>query len=272
MDSGADLGKAWREMVHRYAAGTLVLLIAAMAFTSWRSPRPAVSRALATSLVLIVLVQALFGRLTITARLAPAVVTTHLLLGCLTLSLLMWAALSAFDRTIATGALNSVATSAMPVRGRRLAVVALGCLALQIALGGWTSSHYAAPACPDFPTCHGQWWPHAQWRAAFSSDAAGRTDSLSLAGLMAIHWMHRLGAIATTTLLVLAAIAGWKSHWRRRNPASVTVVAALTLQLTIGAALVVTGFPLWLGVAHTAGAVVLLLATVRLNYALRVGA
>ena len=134
---------------------------------------------------------------------------------------------------------------------RRLALLGLVALAVQITLGGWTSSHYAATACPDFPKCQGAWWP-------------------PMHGNVAIHFAHRLGALFATGMLLLSAIRVLRSRsdpFARR--AALAVLLALALQLVIAVAMVMGGFPLGIATAHTAGAALLLLAVLALNRSLR---
>jgi len=232
-----DLGRAWREMLHRYAAGTLALMIACLAgmTVAWRRERIA-PLGLAVGLLGIVIVQAIFGMLTVTWRLKPLIVTLHLLFGLTTLSLLWWLVL------ILTGRPRA---AARPGAARPLALLGLVALVLQIALGGWTSSNYAAIACPDLPTCQGSWWPSPGF------------------GLAAIHMTHRFGALVASLALLAAAIASMPRRW------ALLVLALLCLQLTIGVSMVLRGFPLWLATAHNAGAALLLLATLALNRSLR---
>src|SRR5450755_3696778 len=153
--TAVDIGKAWREMIHRYAAGTLgliILLIAVLAAAS--RGRRIIGVRFACALLAILIVQASLGMLTVTLRLTPLIVTLHLIFGMTTLALLAWLWLSV------KGPGGADAARASPARlPRRLALAALIVLAMQIALGGWTSSNYAATACPDFPNCQGRWWP-----------------------------------------------------------------------------------------------------------------
>src|SRR5262249_49144488 len=149
------------------------------------------------------------------------------------------------------------------------AFIGLLLLAAQIALGGWTSSNYAAIACPDFPTCQASWWPAADFRSAFvlwrglNIDYEGGV--LAASARVAIHLSHRIGATVTAlTLLTVALVC-----LRRRLAASIRTAAAvvlllLALQLSIGVAMVLRGFPLWLATAHNAGAALLLLAVLNL--------
>ncbi|HXI67246.1 MAG TPA: COX15/CtaA family protein, partial [Steroidobacteraceae bacterium] len=164
-------GKAWREMIHRYAVGTLsllILLLTALALAT-RGQR-LISVPPALTLVATLIMQALLGMLTVTWRLNPLIVTLHLLFGMTTLALLWWLLLSLPRgswriRAPGTGAPGrAVATLAL---AHRLVLFGLVVLGLQIALGGWTSSNYAAIACPDFPTCQSSWWPQSDYRNAF---------------------------------------------------------------------------------------------------------
>jgi cytochrome c oxidase assembly protein subunit 15 len=145
---------------------------------------------------------------------------------------------------------------------------------MQIVLGGWTSTNYAATACPDFPKCQGSWWPEADfadgfipWRGLGINYEGG---VLPPQARVAIHFTHRLGAILASVLLLVAALRTlWLRRERNSRTAAVLTLAALALQLTIGVAMVVRGFPLWLATAHNAGAALLLLSALALNRALR---
>jgi len=270
-----DAGKAWHEMLHRYAALTLVLIIVAIAALAL-SERRQRRRSLGMPLALLVAVsaQALLGMLTVTWRLQPLIVTLHLLLGMTTLGMLWWLALSlpmtSWGVASFGGAGRSLRGGAAYIASAyHLALLGLAALALQIALGGWTSSNYAAIACPDFPTCQGAWWPHADWRGAFVLWHAANVDYegglLGTPARIAIHLAHRLAALLAAAVIALAAVYTLRqrglSHLRLRAWA---VLGALALQLIIGVAMVVRGFPLWLATAHTAGAALLLLAVLAL--------
>ena len=273
-------GKAWREMLHRYAVGTLsciILLITALATASRRQRLVSVPFALALLATLVV--QALLGMLTVTWQLNPLIVTLHLLFGMTTLGLLWWLLLSlprgSWGTTALHGAGHAIgAAGASPVvSARKLVLVGLIALAVQLALGGWTSSNYAAVACPDFPTCQNAWWPHADYRNAFvlwhglSVNYEGGV--LQSAARVAIHLTHRLGALVTSVALSLAALFVLRRHGlTAARLRAWAVLAALALQLTVGISMVLRGFPLWLATAHTAGAALLLLATLALLRAL----
>jgi heme a synthase len=272
--------KAWHEMIHRYAAGSLVLVIVALNVIAIAARRQRmVSVPLALALLATVLVQAVLGALTVTWQLKPLIVTLHLLFGLTTLGLLWWLTLS-----LPAGSWGATALQAPTrnVRGgggspqgraRALAVVGLLVLGLQIALGGWTSSNYADVACPDFPTCQGHWWPQPDYRHAFvlwhglNIDYEGGV--LAAPARIAIHLTHRFGALVASVALVLAALFVLRARGLSAvRPRAWAVLAALALQLILGISMVVKGFPLGLATAHTAGAALLLLATLALLRAL----
>ena len=264
-----DEGKAWREMIHRYAASTLGLIcvaLAVLAFVTRR--RRLISLPLAWGLVGIIVFQGLLGMLTVTWQVTPLVVTGHLLFGLTTLSLLwwLWISLPENSRPPATAATAKTVKTARLVW--RLAFVGLLALALQIALGGWTSTNYADIACPDFPRCQGAWWPNAHFRDAFTLwrglGVNYEGGVLSIPARVAIHLTHRMGAIVAALMLALAAITAIRRPASTYVMPAYAVLAALALQLTIGITMVLRGFPLWLATAHTAGAAFLLLSLLAL--------
>jgi len=256
--------EAVHEMVHRYFASTLGAIIVALLVFAWvnRKGRGQPLRAVAL-LFLLVCLQGTLGMKTVTLLLQPLIVTAHLLGGLSTLGLLWWLSIEPRRRTLTHPELSL----------RKVALVGIGALALQIALGGWTSSNYAAIACPDLPTCQGSWWPAADFRSAYVlwsrlgiNYEGGRLDS---AARVAIHLAHRVGALAVSVALLAAALAALRvaGGWVRQAGSAVLVL--LLLQLTIGVSMVRSGFPLWLATAHNAGAALLLLATLALNRSLR---
>jgi cytochrome c oxidase assembly protein subunit 15 len=282
-DRPLEVAKAWREMTHRYAASVLVLIIigiAALSFVSARaSPQyPVVARGYAGALLGIVVLQALLGMWTVTLLLKPLIVTLHLLFGLTTLGLLWWLYLSVPRGSWGKPVNNS--RVAIAVSGdsaervsRILAVTALCLLVAQIALGGWTSSNYAAVACPDFPKCQNAWLPDADFRDAFILWRGLGVDYeggiLANPARIAIHLAHRFGAAtAGIGLLVAALVTLRKSQRHIARIAAGCVLAALVLQLTIGVSMVLRGFPLWLATAHNGGAAALLLATLALVWSL----
>jgi heme a synthase len=276
------VGKAWREMIHRYGASILGLLIVAIAVlaTLWRR-QIKLSLTLPWVLVALVVFQGLLGMWTVTLLLKPLVVTLHLVFGLTTLSLLWWLWRSLQQRSAgswsgaATMGVASAATRrAAPETLRRAALVAAIVLGFQIILGGWTSTNYAAVACPDFPKCQNEWWPEADFKDAF---VLWRGLGINYEGgvldhpaRVAIHFTHRLGAIVATGALLFAAVLTLRTRREQRcRWAASAVLAALVLQLMIGILMVKSGFPLSIATAHNAGAALLLLATLALNRSLQ---
>jgi cytochrome c oxidase assembly protein subunit 15 len=143
-------------------------------------------------------------------------------------------------------------------------------LAVQFFLGAWTSANYAAVACPDFPTCQGTWWPHADfshafvlWRGLWINYQGG---ILANPARVAIHFAHRLGALTVTlTFLAAGLFVISRPSLAAARPRAYLVLAALGLQLAIGILMVLETFPLWLTTAHTAGAALLLMAILALT-------
>jgi cytochrome c oxidase assembly protein subunit 15 len=235
-----------------------------------------VSVGFALVLLALVVLQGVLGMLTVTWLLKPLIVTGHLLGGLTTFAMLLWLWLTmhAQHRRVDGG---SVLTGNRLVedgaRVRLWATLALAALALQVFLGGWTSSNYAAVACPDFPQCQAQWIPDADYKDAF---VLWRGLGINYAGgvldhpaRVAIHFTHRLGAVMATLLLLLAAFGALRGLGRGARWAGLAVLAALALQLSIGIFMVLRAFPLPLAAAHNAGAALLVAATVLLNRRLR---
>ncbi len=272
-----DVRKAWVEMIHRYLASTLGLLcvlIAALAVLA-REER-GVNVWLAVTLVPLVVLQGILGMLTVTWLLKPLIVTGHLLGGLTTLGLLLWLWLSMRATARPVDGHSVLAGNVLVESGGRarlLAGLALAALALQVFLGGWTSSNYAAVACPDLPRCQGQWIPEANyedafvlWRGLGINYAGGVLDHPAR---VAIHFSHRLGAVLASALLLLAAFAAFRGLGSGPRWAGVFVVAALAAQIGIAVFMVLRAFPLELAAAHNAGAALLVGATVYLNRKLR---
>ena len=263
-----DEGKAWHEMIHRYVATTLGIVIvgiAGLALANRRDPKQPVG--LPLLLLGTVIVQGLLGMWTVTLLVKPLIVVAHLLGGLSTMGLAFWLILEARRR-------QAFSAPRVPRAVFGPALFALAVLLCQIALGGWTSSNYAALACPDLPTCTGQWWPDQAnfseafvlWRGLGINYEGGVLDA---AARVAIHFTHRLGAVVT--LLVMIVVGG-RATRRRFYPAPVSfagwlVLGAVSLQVLLGASAVWFGLPLWLATAHNAGAALLLLSVINLNHA-----
>jgi heme a synthase len=265
--------KAWIEMTHRYLAMAIGVLIVALAVHSWRQWRRGRSNlatlcspGLPSALLLFVCLQGAFGAWTVTLKLQPVIVTTHLLLGMGLLAMLTWLAARQEARNAPDAPAG--ATPAALERLRRLAIGAALLLWLQIALGGWVSTNYAALACSGFPLCNGALAPPSDFVHGFTLwRELGRTAAghyLPFSALVAIHWVHRSFA-----LVALAGIgyAAWRasSHLALRRIAR-RIGALLALQAASGAATVFFDWPLALAVLHSAGAALLVLNLTMLNY------
>lgn len=285
-----EQAKAWKEMIHRYLASALGLLIAGLALLSFRADHP---RTVPRVLLVLVIFQGLLGMWTVTWLLKPLAVTAHLLGGMTTLALLFWLWLDtrAAPRVVpaaptlaqrldphaggfrnereARAGLQGGPPADAPFVALRLgAGLALALLAGQIFLGGWTSSNYAALACPDLPTCQGRLWPELDvpeaftlWRGLGQSYEYGVLDNRAR---VTIHHLHRVGALTLSAFLVVLGAWLWhRTPWKRHGQ---WILGLLTAQALVGVSLVVFQLPLALAAAHNAGAALLLLAVIHLNH------
>ncbi|WP_022962074.1 COX15/CtaA family protein [Halopseudomonas pelagia] len=264
-DEPVEVFKAWAEMVHRYAAGVLGLVILGLALMSLRQKRvPGYPVGLSFGLLLLVICQALFGMWTVTLKLWPQVVTAHLLGGFATLSLLLLLCLRLHGGFHPMGPAQAIARLRFFARLTLLVVIA------QITLGGWTSTNYAAVACVDFPTCHGEWWPDMDFAAGFHlfhEIGPNYLGGMLLGeGRTAIHFTHRLGAIVTSLFVLLLA---WKLMDRRMPKLAGLLTLVLITQVGLGITNVLAHLPLAVAVAHNAMGATLLLVVVAINYRLR---
>ncbi len=257
-----SMPKAWKEMGHRYLAGVLGILILAAAILAWlRRKQLGQSPWLPTIIVLVVAVQAALGKWTVTMLLKPAIVTAHLIGGMSTLALLVWLALRQWPFKTSG---NPAGVKSM----HPLAVVAFVVLCAQIVLGGWVSTNYAALACPDLPLCRGALMPPMDFGNAFHVvRELGMTPEGSLLpgdALVAIHWTHRI--FAFLVVAVLGTLAFRLVNNTGVRPLGWLLLAALAAQFLLGLANVAFGLPLALAAAHNAGAAILLVLLVVINY------
>jgi cytochrome c oxidase assembly protein subunit 15 len=265
--------KAWIEMIHRYVAmgiGVLIIAIVVVAWRSWWKSRGsrngnALSPVLPTALLFFVGIQGAFGAWTVTMKLQPVIVTTHLLLGMGLLALLTWtAARHSRHAPVAVEALSL----------RTPAAVAMLLLALQVALGGWVSTNYAALACTDFPLCHGQVLPEMDFGNGFTLwRHLGMTadgDYLPFPALTAIHFTHRSFAF------VVFAFVGWLAHRAQKveglQKTARWILIILAIQLCTGLLTIFLNWPLALAVLHNGGAALLVLLLVMVNFKSRIPA
>jgi cytochrome c oxidase assembly protein subunit 15 len=258
-DAPVEAHKGWNEMIHRYFAGTLGLLISVLAGRAWANRRhPGQPVKLPLFLLAVVIAQAAFGMWTVTLKLWPQVVTGHLLGGFATLSLL-------FLLTLRLSGVLPALT--VPKRLQYWATAGLLLVIGQIALGGWVSSNYAAVACIDFPTCHGQWLPPADFANGFHltqhigpNYLGGQLDSDART---AIHLTHRIGALLVTVVLLGLA---WQLKAVGMTRLAGLLLIALAAQITLGISNVLFHLPQPVAVAHNAGGAALLLTLVLVNY------
>jgi cytochrome c oxidase assembly protein subunit 15 len=214
-------------------------------------------------LFLLVCVQGALGMKTVTMLLQPLIVTAHLLGGLSTLGLLWWLSIEPRRRPLTHPEISL----------RKFALLSIGALALQIALGGWTSSNYAAIACPDLPTCQRSWWPTMDFRNAFvlwrglGVDYEGGV--LASPARVAIHFTHRLGAVVAGSVLILTGLlVVARSAWPPLRFLGALLVFAVLLQISIGVAMVHFHLPLALATLHNGGAAFLVIVMVTLLRAL----
>jgi len=245
------VGKAWVEMIHRYLAMSVGVLIVIAALAAWWRRRELPhSPWWPTATLAWVILQGLFGKYTVTLKLYPAVVTLHLLGALVLLGLLVLQREFFLD-----GQVPRVRVARAAVGG----VLAL--LVLQMALGGWVSSNYAVLACQGFPTCNGQWWPPMDAGHGFTLlrelGRAGHGGFLPFEALVAIHMAHRLVAVlavAGATLLVLRLRREGSVPARRYARALLWLLMA---QVASGLSNVVLDWPIVAALAHSAGAAAL---------------
>ena len=243
--------KAWIEMVHRYLATGVGVLILTLTLVSWRERKRAhISPWWPTVTLVWVSLQGAFGALTVTMKLFPAIVTLHLLFGLALLALLR--AQSARYAQAQASFVPVVLSPAM----QRFAVVSLGLLWLQIALGGWVSTNYAVLACTDFPSCQNSVWPAMDFKQGFTlwrELGVGHDGAnISFQALTAIHYVHRLAAYVVFAALIALAI---RLHRLPAFRIQARWLGGLTLlQAITGLSNVVLGWPLVAAVAHTGGA------------------
>lgn len=264
-DQPIESRKAWTEMAHRYAAGTLVILVFMIGCFAWRYRKdgPVGVPALLLSLIGF---QAALGMWTVTLKLLPVVVMGHLLGGLLIFGCLVY--------------LNWQLSGCSGAKHREwrwwinLGVIIVFC---QIALGGWVSSNYAGLACLGFPQCNGQWLPKLYWQHSFdvwsSVGANHQGGLLDMAYRVTIQVVHRFGAGVTALYIILLSVALLRTI-RVPIVRQMTgfLLVCLLLQFALGVANVLYFLPLGIAVAHNAVAALLLAAILSLRYVLLTGA
>ncbi len=257
-----ETDKAWKEMVHRYFAGILGLIVLGLFIWAFVK-REQTSYKLPFVLGLVIVFQVILGMWTVTLQLKPVIVMGHLMGGMLVLSLICWLALSHTE-------------GIKPYRygghvKQWMVVVALILVVIQIMLGGWTSSNYAALACVGFPLCNGQLWPDMNfseafimWRGLGVNYEFGVLDAPSR---IAIQMAHRIGSVVLSLYLIWLSSRLMKN--RELMPLGLLVIALLIIQVILGIANVVFNLPLAVATAHNGVAALLLLSIVVLLYKTR---
>ena len=267
-ETPVESDKTWPEMVHRYFAGSLGLVILGILVVAIKgfSKIPNSPVKLPAFLLFLVIVQAAFGMWTVTLKLWPQVVTAHLLGGFATLSLL-WLLV---QRTGGFHWQVSDRQAAGIRKVRPLAIATVIVVVMQIALGGWTSSNYAAMACPDLPTCHGVFWPPADFVQGFNFFQ--KVGPNYLGGLLdnhartAIHLTHRLGAVVTSLIVIVLAACVWLSGFSKAKFWAGVLLGILVVQVSLGVSNVAWVLPLPVAVAHNAVGALLLMVLVAVNH------
>ncbi|MCT8988511.1 COX15/CtaA family protein [Shewanella phaeophyticola] len=255
--------KAWLEMIHRYIAGTLGLMVLAILILCFKQPHA--PKKLPSFIAALIIFQAALGMWTVTMKLMPIVVMAHLIGGFSLFALLLLLYLRLKPLRIPGG--DSHARKLMP-----LALVCLGVLIIQIMLGGWTSSNYAALACTTLPICEGNWVDNLRFADAFSP-FQGEHPSFEFGVLdyptrMTIHVTHRIWAVVTAAMLIWLAMKLRYSHSHIMRNSGYLLLLLVIMQVGLGISNVVMNLPLGIAVSHNAGAAFLLLNLVFINYAL----
>lgn len=257
--------KAWIEMIHRYLAMTVGVLIIAIMFIAWRRwiqskrSEPKFSPMLPTALFAFVCLVGAFGAWTVTMKLQPIIVTIHLMLGITLLALLVWLGARQSNHLPVSQSANALRTPAS---------AALMLLAIQIALGGWVSTNYAVLACPDFPLCHGSLVPEMDFVNGFALwRDLGKTadgDYLPFPALTAIHWAHRNFAF------LVVIVTAWVAHRALKTDGVQNIgrwlLIVISVQFATGVSTIFFNWPLVLAVVHNGGAALLVLLLTMLNY------
>lgn len=252
-------GKAWMEMIHRYVATALGFIILVLAIAVQSTPNISKKiKWLSRFLLLLVIVQGLFGMWTVTLKLLPQVVTIHLLGGMSVLATIFLMLLM----------LRKTPTISSPSKPKFLSLTVLVLLSFQIALGGWTSSTYSGLACTDFPTCDGHFLPPMDIAQSFHltefSDRNYEGGLLEPEERVTIQYTHRVMA-----LIVFIAIISLFLQLRKTpelRPKANILLALTLLQISIGISTAMLMLPLSLALLHNTGAALLLLAVVYINY------
>jgi cytochrome c oxidase assembly protein subunit 15 len=259
-----NFSKALHEMIHRYFASSLgIVIVSLLVWAVWNRKDGEQPRLVVLFLFILVCLQGALGALTVTLLLKPLIVTAHLLGGLTTLGILWWLSLTPAKTPL----------SEQEAGLRKFALAGLAVLIVQISLGGWTSTNYAAVACPDLPTCQQSWWPRMDFRDAFvlwrGLDIDYTGGVLANPARIAIHVTHRIGAlIAGSVLILTGALCVARARVRRLRIIGGLLIGAVLLQIGIGLTMVHFAMPLPVATLHNAGAALLVICMVTLLRAL----
>lgn len=261
-----EVEKAWKEMAHRYLASGVGFLILIMAIVALIKRKKGMEWGLPLVLLGMVIFQGILGMWTVTLLLKPLVVTAHLLGGMTTLSLLVWFTLTCFAVRIAN-------THKLSKAFKNYVLLCFIALCLQIALGGWVSTNYAALACYGFPQCNTYWWPPVtDFKAGFTLwhglGVNYEFGKLEAPARIAVHLAHRIGAIVVTVLFVGLVFGLWKQRKLVSQLGNwiFVIVPLFVLQILLGIANVTQGLPLFIATAHNGVAALLLMSMVSLLF------
>ena len=261
-DSVIDIGKAWREMLHRYLAGTLGILVFIITFLMLKYAKH-VPKIYPISLSILIVIQSTMGMLTVTQLVKPTIVTTHLILGMTTAGLLLWNGLQIKLK-------NKI--DQIDFKLVNLIFICILALILQIILGGWTSTNYASLACTDFPKCLNQWWPsNMNYSDAFTvlnlPNINYETAPMVYEAKLAIHFTHRIGALILTLLYAALFIYLFYIQSNKTlKSIGIIVFLVFILQIFLGISNVLMSLPISVAVLHTVNASILLLSMITLLF------
>ena len=249
-----DVGKAWREMLHRYMAGLLGLYVFFITYISIKYSKR--SYMLPVLISILIIIQAIMGMLTVTMLVKPTIVTTHLFFGMLTATLLFINSLKYSN--------ISMSSEKIPAMALIIITITWVFLIIQILLGGWTSTNYASLACTDFPKCLNQWYPKEMiFNEAFNvinlPDVNYEGGILAYGAKVAIHYSHRITALILTFVFISALYVVFKlnKHSLLKKLMSISIIFFI-LQVILGISNVVYSLPLNIAVWHTMNAAILM--------------
>ena len=270
-DRPVEAAKAWKEMIHRYFASTLGLMIFVIGIIAIKK-RNVSNHAFKLPLFLMVLVvfQGMLGMWTVTIKLHPTIVMSHLMGGMTTISLLWWLSLRS-ENLFKTEKIKSLDVSALKMP----ALIGLVIVVLQVMLGGWTSSNYAALHCIEFPTCTGgEYLPAMNFTEGFNFlhefDKNYEFGVMSNEARIAIHTTHRIGAVITALFVIWLGLKLLLTPaYRPLKNAGIALLAVVVLQFILGVSNVLLSLPLLVAVAHNGGGALLILTMVTLNHLVR---